>query len=305
MVRFISRLVSILFSIVFWMPAFADTMYVSEVADDTGTQIKLAQPAKRIVSLAPDITEILFAIGAGPHIVGVIKGSDSPVAARNITKVGDYSGIDVEKIIELHPDLIITWGLTFSRQLSIFKELHIPVYTTEPHQLEDIPKTMQSLGELTGLKSEANKVVNNFKKYLVQLRQRYQSEKPIKVFYQIGGYGLMTINKDSWINQIITLCGGQNVFVNAKTIAPEVNWEAIVAANPDVVIASSEISTWKNAWQKWPEIAAVRQQYLFTINPDLIERAGPRILEGATQMCEYLERGRGKTVLYPFRPQLN
>ena len=268
-------------------PTFACT-----VIDDTGKTIHLSLPAKRIVSLAPDITEVLFSIEAKEAIVGVISGSDYPPAATNIIRIGSYTGIDLEKVVSLHPDLIVTWGQTFSRQLKILQTMGVPVYTTLPHRLEDIAHTINNLGCLSGHTQDAKQVADHFSYQLKQIRAKYQTKKPLTVFYQIGSYSLITINKESWINEVITLCGGRNIFAEAHFIAPEVNWESVVAASPDVIVSDAGNEEWTKRWAKWSIIPAVKNHFLFTLPPDLIERASPRILLGTMQLCELLQKVR-------------
>lgn len=262
------------------------------VTDDAGTLIHLNQAAKRIISLAPDITENLFAIGAGDHLVGVVSGSDYPEKARRILQVGSYRGLDLERIISLHPDLIVTWRYAFSRQLAILKKAGIPIYMTEPRKLEDIPKTMQSLGCLTATAKQAKQAARAYSNRLLALKKQYQTPQHLSVFYQIGAYSLFTINKDSWINQALNLCGGKNIFANAKTVSPAVSLEAVVLANPDVIISDAEKTNWQKRWAAWPSISAVKHHALFTVSPDLVDRAGPRLLEGVVQVCESLQRAR-------------
>ncbi len=262
------------------------------VVDDTGTPFHLDKPAERVISLAPHITETLFAIGAGKQVVGVMEGSNYPAAARGIKKVGNYRDLDLETILNLHPDLIVTWSHYFSNQLAALKRLGIPIYTTEPRRLEDIPKTMRQLGCLTGTDKTAQAAADQFSQRLAALQQHYQTQKPVTVFYQIGPYSLITLNKDSWVDQVITLCGGRNLFADAPTIAPQVSWEAVIAANPQAVINSSNSDQWKTAWNHWSQVSAVKKRFLFTIDPDLLERAGPRLVEGAAQVCQYLQTSR-------------
>lgn len=264
-------------------------IFACDVTDDIGQTIHLKQPAKRIISLAPHVTETLFAIHADPFIVGVMKGSDYPEQAKKITIIGSYLGMDLERVISLHPDLIISWDNTFSRQLSVLKKMGIPVYVSSPHQLEDIPRTIKNLGCLTGNESEANQIATTFSKQLSELKKKYHRDKKIKVFYQIGGAALMTINKDSWINQIIDVCGGQNVFANLKFIAPEVDVESIIVANPEVMLADDQNDDWKKRWSKWSQLSAVKEHHLYTMDADLIERPGPRLWQGAQRVCQALQ----------------
>ena len=265
------------------------------ITDDAGVTLELARPAQRIISLAPDITETLFAIGAGHRVVGVVRGSDYPLTARTIPLIGSYMGIDIERILALHPDLIVTWSNTFFRQLQVLRKFGIAVYTTQPRHLEDVPRAMRNLGCLTGLEHAANYVADNFSAQLAQIREHYETQKPVTVFYQIGAYSLLTINKESWINQVIVLCGGRNVFAEATFITPEVDWEAIIAQNPQAVLNGAVDDKWKKRWIERSELSAVKSQSLFTVNPDWIERAGPRLLKGILQICHQLQSVRSPT----------
>lgn len=268
------------------------SMAACNVTDDAGSEIHLSQPARRIISLAPDITETLFAIGAGGHVIGVMQGSDYPETAKKIPVVGSYTGLDMEKIISLHPDLIVSWGKVFSRQLSTFKKMGIPVYSSEPRQLNDVTHTMRNLGCLTGQIQSADQEVKRYENRLAYLTKRYSNKKNITVFFQIGSYSLITINHESWINQAMTLCGAKNVFAHATLAAPEVTWEAVVDANPQVIISDVINSDWTSRWVKWSVISAVKNKKFYSIHPDVIERASPRLLDGVEQMCEAIQQAR-------------
>lgn len=282
------RWIACLFFLILLHSAYAELL----VQDDMAQQLALPKPATRIISLAPDITEDLFAIGVGANVVGVIAGSDYPQAAKDKTIVGSYSGLDLERIITLQPDLIVTWSNAFARQILILRQLKIPVYVATPVQLEDVPRTIINLGILTGHQQQAFALAADFKQQLVTLNNQYHSNKPVKVFYQLGSYSLMTLNKKSWVNQVISLCGGQNIFADAKIIAPEVSWEAIINANPEIVLTDAKQLDWRNHWQAWPMIDAVKNKRLYSIDPDLIDRAGPRLIEGVKRICELIATER-------------
>lgn len=263
-----------------------------DVMDDAGNRIIFAAPAKRIISLAPDITETLFAIGAGADIIGVMKGSDYPENAKALPLVGSYNGLDLERILTMHPDLIVVWGNGFARQIAVLKAQHIPVYISQPQQLDDIPKTMRHLGCLSGHDVQASQQASLFEKKLASLRGLYERRPAVRVFYQLGTYSLMTINHASWINQVITLCGGRNVFASAITVAPEVSWESVIAANPAVILNdSTDLTKWQQPWRRF-SIAAVNHERLYNVTPDLLDRAGPRLADGADQVCRLLDLAR-------------
>ena len=259
-----------------------------EVSDDQNDRIILKKPAHRIISLSPDITEILFDIGAGSQVVGVVSGSDYPDAAKHIPRIGSYLGIDLEKILVLHPDLIVTWDHVFLRQTRAFKQFSIPVYTVMSKNLEDIARTMKNLSILTGQEKHGFQQAQQWMRTLATIKKKYHRQKTVSVFYQLGSYSLMTINQDSWINQVITFCGGHNVFANTKKIATEVSLEAVIYANPQVIINDGRAADWQKRWQAFPMMKAVKYGNLYRISPDLIERAGPRLLQGTAQVCDFL-----------------
>lgn len=259
-----------------------------EVRDDTGQTLSLKLPAKRLVVLAPDLVENVFAIGAGDRVVGVVKGSDYPSAALQIPIIGSYAGIDLERIVALKPDVIIAWKYAFPRQLAALKQLGIPVYVAAPKQLEDVPRLQRQLGCLTNLPQAADRAAKHFERGIRQLQGMPHAGPSPTVFFQIDRYALITINKDSWINQVIVLCGGKNLYADEKTVAPVINREALLNANPDVIFNVALNDDWKSAWQNWPALTAVKRYRLYTVTPDLISRAGPRLIEGARQVCERL-----------------
>lgn len=264
-----------------------------QITDDIGQSFTLAQPAKRVITLAPDLTEIVYSIGGGERLIATVDSSDYPKAAQHLPRIGSYTGLDLERIVLLHPDLIVTWDSNFARQLSMLKnQFGIPVYTVSPHQLADIPRTMEHLGCLLNLKPAASKAAKQFLAGIHQLELTYSSQPKLTVFYQIGAYGLMTINKTSWINQMLTLCGGVNVFANVKTTAPQITWEALLASDPQVIIGGEVAQDWKRPFIPFPQLAAVKQQTFYTIDPNLIHRAGPRLLQGAQQICLALASAR-------------
>ncbi len=258
------------------------------VTDDAGQSIPVTTPAKRLLVLAPDLVENVFAIGAGDRVVGVVQGCDYPPAARRLQQVGSYAGVDLERILALHPDLIVTWKYAFPRQLAALKRFGIPVYVAAPKKLEDIPHLMRNLGHLTGQDLTAEMAAQHFEKDINELKSEPRLAPAPKVFFQIDRYALITVNQDSWINQVIELCGGKNIFAHAKVIAPQVNRESIVMENPDIIFNVSVNDDWKQSWQSWSSVTAVKQQRLVTLQPDWISRAGPRLVQGAGQVCAAL-----------------
>ena len=259
-----------------------------QAVDDRGVVVRLRYPAVRVISLAPDLTETVFAIGAGNALVGVVRGSDFPVAASKLPRVGSYLGLDMEAIVALHPDLIVAWGDGFSRQLAILKKWGIPVYVSRPRDLQALPRLMRHLGVLLGVPLQATQAASAYSRELTQLQRRYAATRPVTVFFQLGNYSLLTVNQDSWINQMLVMCGGRNIFAEARLPVPEVSMESVAALDPEVIINSSTTTAWKQRWQPLATLRAVKQHRLYTIDPDVIERMGPRALQGVKQLCGWL-----------------
>jgi len=265
-----------------------------EVQDDSGKRITIGQPAMRVISLAPHVTEQLFAIGAGGLIVGAVDYSDYPEAAKAIPRVGGYSRLDLERILALRPDLVVGWQSgNSSQQLERLEELGLILYRSEPRHLEDIASGMERLGMLTGNQGAAQTQATRLRQRVAVLRTAAQGRAPRTLFYQIWNRPLMTVNGEHLINEVITLCGGRNIFAELPVLTPKVSEEAVIAADPEVIIASgmgTERPEWLDDWRKWPQLQAVKNSALYSIDPNIIQRATPRLLDGAEVMCGLINR---------------
>lgn len=268
------------------------------VTDDSGETVKLEAPARRIISLSPHLTETLFAAGAGDYVVGVVKFSNYPEAARKIQRVGNYEQLDLETIISLKPDLVIAWGSgNAASQIQKLKSLGLAVYTSEPRKIDDIAANLERLGKLAGTQSIATKAALEFRKEHLRLKKTYSRQKKMAVFYEIWNRPLMTINGQHIISNVIKLCGGENIFSNLTILAPVIDIEAVINKNPEVIISSvhTELqSEWREQWQHWTHLKAVSNNNLYFIPPDIILRHSPRILQGARMLCEQLDDARNK-----------
>jgi len=267
-----------------------------EVTDDTGQRVHLDKPARRIISLAPHITELLFAAGAGEFVVGAVNYSNYPPEATRLANVGNYESLNLEAIAALQPDLVVAWKSgNSSLQIERLSRLGLPVFYSEPRHLEDIATNLERLGHLAASEKSANAAAARFNARYRQLEARYSQARPVRVFYEIWHRPLMTVNGEHLISQVINLCGGRNIFSDLTTLAPTVNPEAVLAANPEAIIASGMVAQkpeWMDQWRNWPQLTAVKHQQLYFIPPDLIQRQTPRVLEGAELMCEQLEKAR-------------
>jgi iron complex transport system substrate-binding protein len=265
-----------------------------EVQDDAGKIVSVAKPARRIVSLSPHATELLFAAGAGSYVVGVAAYSDYPQAADEIPRIGDASGLNLEQIVGLRPDLVVAWKSgNPPRVVKRLEELGIPVFRSEPRSMGDIAENIEDLGMLADTLDVARRESADFRLRYSDLRSRYAHRKAVGVFYQIWHSPLMTVNGQHLISDVIQLCGGINVFSNLPTLTPQIDIEAVLQANPTAIVAAGlNDSTVLDGWKKWTYVDAVKKDNLFLIPFNLIARQSPRILDGAERLCVALEKVR-------------
>ncbi len=266
------------------------------VVDDTGRTVTLAAPAQRIISLSPHVTELLYATGAGEHIVGAVSYSDYPAAAKKLPRVGSYNAFDLESIVALQPDLIVAWqSANPAAALEKLQALSIPVFLSEPRQLEDVASNLERLGKLTAKDTVANAASAAFRHKLLELRSKYSVARTVSVFYQVWYQPLMTVNGEHIISQVIELCGGRNVFASLAILAPKISLEAVLRKDPEVIVAGNSALNhpdWKDDWRRWSALQAVKKNHLFDVNPDILQRHTPRILQGAEVLCEHIEAVR-------------
>ena len=261
------------------------------VRDDYGRAVTLEQPAARVVSLSPHLTELLYAAGAGSKVVGAVEYSDYPPEARLLPRVGSNAAVNLEALLALRPDLVVAWpNAATQRSIDRLGELGLPVYRSEPRELEAIALTLERLGRLAGSEAQAERAARAFRARVAGLAKRYAARPAVRVFYQVWDRPLLTVNGQHVISKVIRLCGGENVFERLPLIAPEIDREMVLRANPDAIVAGSgsELESWK----RFPAMTAAAQGHFYWIAPDLIQRHTPRILEGAERMCEILEKVR-------------
>ena len=264
------------------------------VTDDTGSTVTLAAPAQRIVALSPHATELLYAAGAGGALVGAVQHSDYPAVARDLPRVGQYDALDYERIVDLHPDLVVAWGSgNGSRALDRLRDLGLTVYVSEPRSLDAIPRTIEDLGRLAGTAGQARQRADAFRRRRMRLQRHYSDRTPVSVFLEIWHEPLMTVGGPQMISRVIRLCGGRNVFSGLSSLAPTVTREAVLAKQPEAIVATAaRRPPWLGAWARWPSLPAVQHGNLFWIDPDLINRQTPRVLDGAEALCRDLEIAR-------------
>ena len=272
------------------------------VIDDAGNTVTLAQPARRIVSLAPHVTELLYAAGGGDRIVGTVSYSDYPPQARDLPRVGDNKALDLERIAALKPDLIVVWRHgNAQKQTDRLRALGLPLFYSEPRKLESIPENLEKLGKLMDTGPVATRAAADFRQQVETLRKTYANRPPVTVFYQVWQQPLMTLNGQHMVSDMLALCGGRNLFGNEPPLVPTVSVEAVVAGNPEAMMTAGLGATRPDKpladfsmWEKWKSVTAVARNNLFIIDGDLVNRAGPRVVQGAAQICKDLDIARSR-----------
>ena len=272
--------------------------------DDAGHELRLERPPARIVTLAPSLTELVFAAGGGGAIVAVDSSSDFPVAARAIPRIGDVSRIDVERLLALKPDLVVVWrhGNT-TRELDQLEGAGIRLFRLEPQRLDDVVRAIERLGQLLGTEATAGPAAAALRERLAALRRRHAIEPRVRVFYQVWSSPLMTISGRQIVSEVIELCGGRNVFAGLAPLVPQVAVESVLAADPEAIFTADERGNTAllrrdpdapsfAAWRRYPRLAAVRGRWLYVLNGDAISRQGPRIVDGASAVCGALAEVR-------------
>ena len=280
-----------------WLIASSATAAQSlRVVDDFGREVALPAPASRIVSLGPHITENLFSAGAGGKIVGVVDHSDYPPQAKKIQSVGGgYSQINLEAVIALAPDLVVAWR-TQGNAESIEKiaQLGYAVYYSDPRDFEGVIENIEKLATLAGTADAVSPTPQKLRDELTQLRAQFAESEVQTVFYQIWRAPLMTLNGAHYISRVLELCGARNVFAELPITAPRVSVEAVLDANPDIIIAGrgDGWETDMSKWKKWHGINAVKFDNFISVDGPVMHRPTARMIMGIREVCEGIDRTR-------------
>jgi iron complex transport system substrate-binding protein len=250
----------------------------------------------RIVSLAPNLTELVFAAGAGDMLVGTVEFSDFPAAALQIERIGDAWRIDLERLLVLRPDLVLAWPSgTPEDTLERIRALGLEVVLLPTYRLEDVPAALRSIGSLTGRNARAAQVALEFERQVAELRTRYRDRPALSVFIQLDDEPLYTVNGQHVISEIVELCGGRNVFADLAQLAPPVSPEAVLARDPQVILSTDDtIGEPLAQWSSRMGMQAVRAGTIYGLSSDTVARATPRLVEGIESVCTALEDARAR-----------
>lgn len=255
---------------------------------------------QRVVTLAPNLTELVYAIDSGDKLVGVSAWSDYPDAVADLPVVGDAFSVDHEQLAMLRPDLLLVWESgTPQRTVDELRKLGYNVAVIRTRGLQDISEALLQIGSLVGRQSEAELAAERFQQQLADLRRTHEKSEPIRVFYQVSARPLYTINREHYVSELISLCGGTNIFGDLNALAPTVTVESVVERNPEVMLASTDTDDDGFAeWQRWPDIAANRYGNLYLLPADELARATPRLISAGSAMCLALRAARAKRAAY-------
>ncbi len=264
--------------------------------DASKTTVTIKETATRIIALSPHLTELVYAAGAGSKLVGVSEYSDYPPEARNLPTVSNFSGINLERVAALKPDLVLVWQSGIRPEwVAQLNKLGIPVFADEPQSFDDIARTIEAIGEFANTRLQAHLGAELLRKRAALLKLENARKAKVKVFYQISENPLLTINDSHFISRALALCGAENVFGKLPIYVPTVSRESVLAANPDAIIAGSDAVRSPKPVAFWHELKGLRAAKLGTIsavNGALLHRQTPRALDETEHLCREVDRVR-------------
>lgn len=256
------------------------------IVDDSGRVLELPAPPRRIVSLTPHLTELLFAVGAGAQVIGADSASDYPDAARILPRVGDHGRVNLERVLALKPDLVVVWqGGNRAADIHALEKLGLPVLRTQATRLDDVDRLLRLMGTATGHAANGEAAARDFVAQLATLRRRYARQKPLAVFYQVWDRPLMTVGGGHWISDALALCGARNVFADLGAVSPVVSREAVLKRAPDLIAGGSDAPALHRTWQAFAELPAVKKRAFVQVDADRLHRPSPRLAGGVAELC--------------------
>lgn len=262
------------------------------VDDDTGQRVTLPHAPQRIVSLAPSATEMLFAAGAGDRLVATVAFSDEPPAAKRVPRIGDVTAVDIERLVALHPDLVVVWpGGGNPAQIEKIAQLGFPVYRQQVNRLSDLPVSLRRLGALAPDRSVADAAARELEESLARLAHEYGRGKHPTVLIQIWNRPIYTVGGTQLMSDALALCGGRNVFGDLKELSPVISTEAVIARNPDMIVAVAppgEAKGWLEEWKRFGSLKAVRDGRLVPFEDQRFVRLGPSFVAATGEFCKAL-----------------
>lgn len=278
------RLVQLLFSM----------LLLTIVLLNNKAQAEVGTP-QRVISLAPHITELVYAVGAGDKLVAVSDYSDYPAEAQLLPRVNSFAALNIEAILALKPDLVLAWRSgNPPADLARLQQFGVRVEYSDPLLIDDIATELLQIGQWLGHAEQGALVATQIQQRLTLLRASYQQQAPVKVFYAMSTDPLSTVANQAWPAQLLQACGADNIFADAKNDYPQPQLEQLLLRQPEVIVRASKEGSTKQEqfWQRYPSLPAVRKQAFITLEPDWVYRATPRMIDATQQLCEALQQYR-------------
>ena len=271
---------------------------VRTVTDDSGKAVSVRAPPLRIVSLSPGATEMLFAAGAGNQVAATVEYSDVPPEARRVPRIGDAVAIDLERLVRMHPDVVVAWPSGGNpAQRGKIARLGIPVYEQQAQRLADLAPSIRRLGTLAGTDPEAETAARGIEVRLAALRRTYagaagESRHP-SVLLEVWNRPIYTVGGRHLMTDALELCGARNLFADLPEPGPVVDIEAVIARDPDIIIAAGppgESAGWIADWRRFGTLRAVRGERLLAFEDQALSRLGPSVLDATEALCRAIAR---------------
>ncbi len=268
---------------------------VLQLRDDEQQPINLTLPARRIISLAPGATAMLFAAGAGAQVVGTSAYSNEPAAARLVAQVGDAQSFDVERILALHPDVVVVWsGGTSPTQIARLEGVGLHIYRHRLTALDDIPGSLIRLGQLAGTEAHARTAASELAARIAALREQYRGAAQESVLIQVWDRPIYTVGRAEIMTDVIHACGYRSVYEDLAEPGPAVTLESVLARDPKIILALPPDARagrdWVAGWSAYPSLQAVRSGRVISWTDQRISRLGPSIVDAAEELCRALRR---------------
>jgi iron complex transport system substrate-binding protein len=279
--------------LVYVMAARAAEPGALQLQDDDQHTLSLPRPAQRIVSLAPGATAMLFAAGAGAQVVGTSDYSNEPEAAKAIERIGDAQSFDLERILALHPDVVVVWaGGTSPTQLARLQGVGLRIYRHRVTRLDDLPSSLLRLGRLAGTETQAQAAATQLMQRIAALRSRYRQAAPASLLLQVWDRPIYTVGRDEIMTDVVHACGYRSIYEDLADPGPAVTLESVLARDPDIILALSPDEKsgldWVAGWRAYPSMRAERSGRVLAWTDQRLSRLGPSIVDAAEDLCRAL-----------------
>lgn len=265
------------------------------VTDDTGAHVSLVGPPQRIISLAPSATEMLFAAGLGDRVIATVKFSNEPAAAKRVPRIGDVTAVDMERLVALHPDLVVVWpGGGNPAQIEKLAQLGFPLYRQQVNRLADLSGSLRRLGALSVSQDVSNRAAQALEGELARLAHQYGGGSHPSVLLEVWNRPVYTVGGTHLMSDALALCGARNVFGDLKELGPVVSTEAVIARDPDIIVANAppgEGAGWLADWRRFASMKAVRTGRLVAFEDTRLNRLGPSMVPATELLCKALAGG--------------